>query len=169
MNISFYVRYEQTNWKCSPGHLRTSPPKQFQEPFQQISERKTTFLHSGKNELKRTWPFCLAPSHTEQLRALIGRIAWTEIKLGRDEMVSRATVTSFALRENWQPCAAADNWKQKRTKTNFSLAASFWGICLLSAFILLRWLKLANISIFHSYKPERWRQVNQSQIVSQGN
>jgi len=32
------------------------------------------------------------------------------------------------------------------TKTNFSLAASFWRMCLLvSAFILLQWLKLARI------------------------
>ena len=37
-----------------------------------------------------------------------------------------------------------------RTKQNFSLAANFWGIRLLCAFILLRWLKLASISIFHS-------------------
>jgi len=33
---------------------------------------------------------------------------------------------------------------------NFSLAANFSGICLLSAFILLRRLKLASVSIFHS-------------------
>ena len=50
-------------------------------------------------------------------------------------------------------------------QANFSLAASFWGICLLSAFILLRWLKLAIVSIFHSYRPQRWRQVNQSQFI----
>jgi len=37
-----------------------------------------------------------------------------------------------------------------RRQTNFSLAASFWGICLLSAFILLRRLKLASVSIYHS-------------------
>jgi len=30
-------------------------------------------------------------------------------------------------------------------KTNFSLAAIFLGICLHSAFVLLRWLKLARI------------------------
>ena len=33
-------------------------------------------------------------------------------------------------------------------QTNFNLAASFWGIYLLSAFIFLRWLKLASVSIF---------------------
>ena len=36
------------------------------------------------------------------------------------------------------------------TQTNFSLAASFWGICLLSTFILLRRLKLVSVSIYHS-------------------
>ena len=50
-------------------------------------------------------------------------------------------------------------------QTNLRLAASFWGICLLSAFILLRWLKLASLSIFHSYRPQRWRQVSQSQFI----
>ena len=50
-------------------------------------------------------------------------------------------------------------------QTNFSLAASFWGICLLSAFILLRRLKLASVSIFHSWRPQRWWQVNQSQFI----
>jgi len=34
-------------------------------------------------------------------------------------------------------------------KTKFILAASFWGICLLCALILLRWLKLASIYLFH--------------------
>ena len=34
-------------------------------------------------------------------------------------------------------------------QTNFSLAASFWEICQLSVFILLRRLKLASVSIFH--------------------
>jgi len=52
-----------------------------------------------------------------------------------------------------------------RQQTNFSLAASFWGICLLSAFILLRRLKLASVSIFHSYRPQRRWQVNQSQFI----
>jgi len=41
-------------------------------------------------------------------------------------------------------------WHWGLQQTNFSLAASFWGICLLSAFILLRRLKLASVSIFHS-------------------
>ena len=50
-------------------------------------------------------------------------------------------------------------------QTNFSLAAGFWGICLLSAFILLRRLKLASVSIFHSWRPQRWWQVNQSQFI----
>jgi len=50
-------------------------------------------------------------------------------------------------------------------QTNFSLAASFWGICLLSALILLRRSKLASVSIFHSYRPQRWQQVNQSQFI----
>jgi len=35
-------------------------------------------------------------------------------------------------------------------QTNFSLAASFWKIYLLSAFILLRRLQLASISIYHT-------------------
>jgi len=52
-------------------------------------------------------------------------------------------------------------WQQ----TNFSLAASFWGICLLSAFILLRRLRLARVSIFHNCRSQRWRQVNQSQFI----
>ena len=51
-------------------------------------------------------------------------------------------------------------------KTSSSLAASYWGICMLvSAFILLRRLKLASVSIFHSYRPQRWRQVDQPQFV----
>jgi len=48
------------------------------------------------------------------------------------------------------------NYLNTDNKTNFSLTASFWGIWLLSVFIHLRWLKLASISIFHSYKLERW-------------
>jgi len=44
----------------------------------------------------------------------------------------------------------------RRQQTNFSFAASFWGICLLSAFILLRRLKLASVSIFHSYRPQKF-------------
>jgi len=43
-------------------------------------------------------------------------------------------------------------------QTNFSLAARFWGICLLSAFILLRRSKLASVSIFNSLRPQRLRQ-----------
>jgi len=34
-----------------------------------------------------------------------------------------------------------------------------------ATFILLRRLKLASVSIFHSYRPQRWRQVNQSQFI----
>jgi len=40
-------------------------------------------------------------------------------------------------------------------KRKFSLAASFWGICLLSAFILLRRLKLASVSIFPSLQARK--------------
>jgi len=49
---------------------------------------------------------------------------------------------------------------------NFSLVASFWGICLLLVFIFLRLLKLASSFIFHSYKPQRWWQANWSQFIN---
>jgi len=52
-------------------------------------------------------------------------------------------------------------WQQ----TNFSLVASFWGICLLSAFILLRLFNLTSMAIFHRYRSQRWRQVNRSSCV----
>jgi len=59
-------------------------------------------------------------------------------------------------------------WRRFWLQKIFSLAAKVWGICLLSVFILLRWWKLASVSIFCSYKPERWREVNQWQFISQG-
>ena len=58
------------------------------------------------------------------------------------------------------------NWCILLLQTNLSLAASFWGISLLSAFVLLRRVKLASVSIFHSYRSQRWRQVNQSQFIN---
>ena len=61
----------------------------------------------------------------------------------------------------WLHVLGRRNTLRKYNKRNFSLAASFWGICLLSAFVILRWLKLASISVFHTYKTERWRLVNQ--------
>jgi len=39
----------------------------------------------------------------------------------------------------------------RKQQNNFSLAASFSRIYLLFAFIFLRWLKLASVSIFHIY------------------
>jgi len=34
-----------------------------------------------------------------------------------------------------------------------------------SAYFLLRRLTLASMSIFHSYRPQRWLQVNQSHFI----
>jgi len=65
----------------------------------------------------------------------------------------------------WPSLEEKRAWKWvNEHQTNFSLAASFWGICLLSAFILRR-LKLASVSIFHSQRPQTLRQVNQSQFI----
>jgi len=36
----------------------------------------------------------------------------------------------------------------------------------LSAFIFLWWLKLGSVFILHSYKPQRWQQVNRSQFIN---
>ena len=55
-------------------------------------------------------------------------------------------------------------------RTTFSLAASFWGICLLvSAFIRLRWLELARIYFSILVSHRKMAKVNSSQFISQGN
>jgi len=40
----------------------------------------------------------------------------------------------------WEVLHERDVTTRYDQQTNFSLATSFWGICLLSAFIFLRWL-----------------------------
>ena len=102
----------------------------------------------------RMWLYCEKPRRVEPIR-----VAVVDLGLG-GQLHETASFLLGPPLPHWTWC----HNPVSTTKRTLALRqASEESAC------FLRRLKLASMSIFHSYKPETWRKVNQSQFISQGN